>query len=622
MMRPTTKAAQSLAFVPFPHADYYLLALRWLAFVGMSAITLGFDLNPVMGETAVESPISLPAAILIIAAYNIPISLLVWRLRPLATGRIGWLLLADVVAATLITALTGGGGSLFYFLFAIAVIEAGLAYCWRVAIALVATISLASLLTTFLTPNWSLLAMVTVVKFFSVLMMGLLITLFSEQMRQEYTARQAALLAAERMAVLNEISLRLGESQLEPERILATLLDSTHILPDIAFSLVALSHPVERYWYVAASTTERHPVGQRIPEMVEAKITSHLEPARPGQARPQPAFFLAGVGTTRPLPEFVAGDGITQFIGTPLILPSGVMTGVIAIGRQTERPLSHDEQLFLRSLALEAGLALRNAQLYAREQEQVTRLRRFETLQATFFSATAHELKTPLTVLKTLTPTLRPLPHLPLQTQNEISETFTQNLERLELLVADMLESARLEAGTVALRPRALDLAGRTRRVLERLAPLLARKQQKVELQAPANLPPVQADGKRVEQILSNLIDNAAKFAPPASVIEVSLSRPSPPDGRGLVQVAVADAGPGVPPQDRELIFDKFYSVADKALAGVGLGLFICRELIRLHGGRIWVEERPGGGSRFCFTLPLAAEEIPDEESQSQNSDH
>jgi two-component system sensor histidine kinase KdpD len=286
--------------------------------------------------------------------------------------------------------------------------------------------------------------------------------------------------------------------------------------------------------------------------------------------------------------------------------------GAIAVGRQTERPLSDDERLFLRSLALEAGLALRNAHLYTREQEQVERLRRFESLQATFFSAAAHELKTPLTVLKTLMPTLHQFSQLPAPTQLEIIETIEQNLGRLELLVNDILESARLEAGTIALYRRPIDLVNRTQRVLERLSPLLERKRQWSTLEVAPHLPWVRADGKRFEQIMTCLIDNATKFAPPASAIEVALSL-----ANGAVQMSVADTGPGVPPGEREHIFDKFYiAAADKALAGVGLGLFICRELVRLHGGCIWVEDRPSGGSRFCFTLPIAAENNADEESQ------
>jgi signal transduction histidine kinase len=452
------------------------------------------------------------------------------------------------------------------------------------------------------------------VKFFALLLTGGMIDLFGEQVRREHAARQSAALAAAQMAVLNEISLRLAESQLEPERILATILDSTHTLPDIAFSLVVLPDPVTGQWQIAASTTDWHPVGQRVPKIDWDGSTPRFFSAEPGSSvRPQPEFFLAGVGATRPLPEFVAGDGITQLIGVPLILPTGVVMGAIAVGRQTDHPLSDDEQLFLRSLALEAGLALGNAHLYAREQEQVERLRRFESLQATFFSAAAHELKTPLTVLKTLTPTLPQLAQLPPPTQAEIIETIEQNLSRLELLVNDMLESARLEAGTIALHRRSIDLAGRTQRVLGRLSPLLERKQHAISLQIAPELPWVWADGKRVEQILTNLVDNATKFAPVASTIEVALNR-----ANGAVQVCVADAGPGVPPGERERIFDKFYiAAADKALAGVGLGLFICRELVRLHGGCIWVEDRPGGGSRFCFTLPIAAEESADEESQS-----
>jgi K+-sensing histidine kinase KdpD len=499
------------------------------------------------------------------------------------------------------------------------IVEAGLAFCWPVAVAVTTSISVLSIVAVLLNPapQWDAVAAANaMVKFFALLLMGGIVDLFGEQVRREHAARQSATLAAAQMAVLNEISLRLGESQLELTRILATILDSTHTLPDIAFRLVVLFDPVTRHWQIAASTTGRHPVGQRIPEIDWDGPTPRFFSTEPeSSARPQPKFFLAGASAPRPLPEFVAGDEITQLIGVPLVLPTGAVMGAIVVGRQTERALSDDERLFLRSLALEAGLALRNAHLYAREQEQIERLRRFESLQATFFSAAAHELKTPLTVLKTLTPTLAQLTKLPPPTRIEIIETIEQNLGRLELLVNDLLESARLEAGTIALHRRLIDLASRTRRVLERLSPLLERKQQWSTLQVGPDLACVWADGKRVEQILTNLIDNASKFAPPGSAIEVALNQ-----ANGAVQICVADAGPGVPPDECERIFDRFYiAAADKALAGVGLGLFICRELVRLHGGGIWVEDRPGGGSRFCFTLPIAAEDSTDEESQPEN---
>jgi K+-sensing histidine kinase KdpD len=615
-MPSSSQSTHWLALVPIPRVDSYLLALRWIIILGVSVIALSLGRNSYFEAGDTEIWVSEPWTVLaVVAGYNLLVSIFAWRRQPLAQGRVGWLLLADGVQAVLVTALTGGSGSFFSLLFLVAIVEAGLAFRWPVAVAITTSISMLSIVAVMLNPMqpWDATsAAITMGKFFAFLLMGGLVDLFGEQVRRQYAAQQAASLAAAWMAALNQIFLRLGESQLEPERILATILDSTHILAETAFSLVVLRDPATGHWQIAASTTDWHPIGQRVPEMDWDNPTPRFSSTEPGSARPQPEFFLAGVGATQPLPEFVADDRITQLIGVPLVLPTGAVMGSIVVGRQTARPLSDDEELFLRSLALEVGLALRNAQLYAREQEQVERLRHFESLQATFFSAAAHELKTPLTVLKTLIPTLRQLSQLPLPTQIEIIETIEQNLGRLELLVNDMLESARLEAGTIALHLRSIDLASRTQRVLERLSPLLERKQQWSTFQVAPNLPLVWADGKRIEQILTNLIDNASKFAPPASAIEVALSQAD-----GAVQIAVADAGPGVSPDEREHIFDKFYiAAADKALAGVGLGLFICQELVRLHGGCIWVEGRPDGGSRFCFTLPIVEEDCADEESQ------
>ena len=145
-MQASPHTAHGLAPVPTSRVDYYLLALRWLIFGGVSVITLSFGRSAYEGGVGAGTVVSPWVAVIILAAYNLPVSAFIWRLRPLASGRLGGLLLADVVLATIITALTGGGGSLFSLLFMIPILEAGLAYRWRIAIPLVATISLLSLL--------------------------------------------------------------------------------------------------------------------------------------------------------------------------------------------------------------------------------------------------------------------------------------------------------------------------------------------------------------------------------------------------------------------------------------------------------------------------------------------
>ncbi|HEX9372991.1 MAG TPA: ATP-binding protein, partial [Roseiflexaceae bacterium] len=117
----------------------------------------------------------------------------------------------------------------------------------------------------------------------------------------------------------------------------------------------------------------------------------------------------------------------------------------------------------------------------------------------------------------------------------------------------------------------------------------------------PADLPMVPLDGVLIEQVLINLLDNATKYTPPGSPIEISAFA-SPTE----VTVEVADHGPGVPPGDERRVFEKFYRAASAdGAGGAGLGLAICRGIVEAHGGRIWAANRPGGGAIFCFTLPL-----------------
>ena len=121
-------------------------------------------------------------------------------------------------------------------------------------------------------------------------------------------------------------------------------------------------------------------------------------------------------------------------------------------------------------------------------------------------------------------------------------------------------------------------------------------------LEMPPNLPPIYADGQRIAQVLINLVGNAAKYSPPQTTITLSVHS----DGEA-VQVDIADQGPGIPPRDRKRVFEAFRQLENDAAhraKGAGLGLAICKGIVEAHGGRIWVQDRPGPGAVISFTLP------------------
>jgi signal transduction histidine kinase len=268
--------------------------------------------------------------------------------------------------------------------------------------------------------------------------------------------------------------------------------------------------------------------------------------------------------------------------------------------------------LLIGALALAFSEQIRREERSRRDTEEYAtklaalneQLQQFEQTRQSFLSSIAHELRTPLTILKTLLPTINDLDRVPIEKRHEIQLMVEQNLNRLESLVDDYLEATRLEAGAVTLRRQPLSLAQRVSRVVNTLTPLFQSKQQQVKLDIPPSLPRIEADQRRFDQILSCLLHNAYKFTPVGGMIHIFAEVV-----RETVQICIEDNGPGIPLAAQEHIFEKFYSAStESALAGVGLGLFICQQLVLLHGGRIWYEDRPGGGSRFYFTIPLFKE--------------
>jgi two-component system sensor histidine kinase KdpD len=179
-----------------------------------------------------------------------------------------------------------------------------------------------------------------------------------------------------------------------------------------------------------------------------------------------------------------------------------------------------------------------------------------------------------------------------------LAKSIYNEAHRLDRLVRNLLDMTRLESGAVQLQKEWHPFEEIVGAALTRLESRLNGHQVRTSFQL--DLPLVLLDGVLMQQVLINLLENALKYAPPSTAIELS-ARVS---GHELV-FGVADRGPGIPAGDERRIFDKFYRAGPAREGGVGLGLTICRGIIEAHGGRIWVEKRPGGGAVFRFTLPI-----------------
>src|SRR2546421_467124 len=184
----------------------------------------------------------------------------------------------------------------------------------------------------------------------------------------------------------------------------------------------------------------------------------------------------------------------------------------------------------------------------------------------------------------------------------EMMERNTQNLIEL---VNDLLDASKLESGTLRLDAASIDLRGLVEELREQMQPLAAQKEIALEETIPEDLPPLQADSAKLRRVLVNLLSNALKFTPKRGRVSLSATREG-----DFVRVAVADTGVGIAPDDLKDIFDKYAQARSRATRsekGTGLGLYITRQLVELHGGKIEVKSEVGKGSTFSFTIPIAA---------------
>jgi len=264
---------------------------------------------------------------------------------------------------------------------------------------------------------------------------------------------------------------------------------------------------------------------------------------------------------------------------------------------------------------LERSIHERTAEL---ESANGRLVRKQEEIQS-FYHTLSHELKTPLTSGREFISLMEEGLAGPItETQKEYLALTKESCDQMAHCLDDLLDATRLDTGKLSLEVKQDSLVKLARRVLKSLAPAIAAKSVLLETEFDEALPDIPFDDYRITQVITNLVNNALKFTPEEGRIRVEIHQSA--STAGMVEVSISDTGRGIPMDHLDQIFDRLHQVKDRDAAvggGMGLGLYLCRELVALHGGDIHVESEVGHGTRFSFLLPMqppARSSLPDTE--------
>ncbi len=273
----------------------------------------------------------------------------------------------------------------------------------------------------------------------------------------------------------------------------------------------------------------------------------------------------------------------------------------LATGEQQTATLeTAPDRLFVQGIATPLDESLPGMTLLV--LQDLTRVRRLETVRRDFVSNVSHELRTPLASLKALTETLQEGALEDPPAARRFLQRMDTEIDNLTQMVHELLELSRIESNKVPLKRIPVDPCKVVTPAIERMQLQAERAGLNLFMDCPNNLPLVRADASRIEQVLVNLIHNAIKFTQPGGQIRVSLQQ-----DRNMIVIAIQDSGVGIAPDILPRIFERFYKVdRSRSGGGTGLGLSIARHIIEAHGGQIWAESTQNVGSTFFFTLPIA----------------
>lgn len=421
-----------------------------------------------------------------------------------------------------------------------------------------------------------------------------------------YLVRAYVIESARSARTVNELLLSLSKtsrsvvSQLDLTETLEQIVQGARSLLSTDISFLALVTEEGQALEVSAS------VGERTDSLKQLRLGLDQGLAREAMRTGRPVVvedYFATVGLEGRTLEQARGEQIKSGIASPL-LKDDKLLGILYVFNRSVTRFDNTDAAVLGAFALQAAVAIEHARLYQAEKERVQRLQELDQLKSEFISIASHEFRNPLTGIKGWADVLRARAGS-LKQQQALSaiESISREASRLNDLVEKVLNVSRIESGNFAFSPCRLRLINTISVVAQQMAVQAEPRGIQMEVQVDEALV-VEADPDLVEQILVNLVSNAIKYTFDNTMIDL---RAEARDGMALV--SVEDQGPGIPADQIPRLFGRFVRLAAPKASGppgAGLGLYITKRLVEMHGGKIWVESEAGKGSTFYFTLPLA----------------
>ncbi len=320
----------------------------------------------------------------------------------------------------------------------------------------------------------------------------------------------------------------------------------------------------------------------------------------------EPVYFKRISPAGDPLMACLAENGFVSILLVPTATTKQA-EGIMAVTTRTERVFSPMEVNLFKATSREIAIAITNSRLFE-EASSARALRELDSLRTELLANVSHELRTPLAAIKGFASSLLQ-PDISFDDETRLSfiRTIDSEADRLSHMIDDLLLMSRIEAGVFKANKEPYEIKEIIDGIRDRLFSIAIKHNLRIVI--PENLPPVAVDGHRIGEVFTNLVENAVKYSPEASEIRIEMELHN-----NEIISRVKDNGIGIPEEYQPMVFDRFNQLRSKngRRKGSGLGLCICRGIVESHGGKIWVESKPGQGAVFSFTIPLDDNTAPE----------